>query len=137
LVTRLIGIGGSVSVDAVSRWVSRLPPAERDLPLLVVDNVAYSPNDALAEVRAGTPLGRRLQTMIETGRWGTPEEVLEALAAERLKKLYRERPVVRITIGGKWTSEELIREIEKRTPLGEELIRSEIEYMKRLRERYG
>ena len=113
-----------------------MPPAERDLPLLVVDNVAYSPNDALAEVRAGTPLGRKLQTMIETGRWGTPDEVLEALAAERLKKLYRERPVVRITIQGKKTSKELIEEIEKRTKLGRELIESEIEYMKRLKERY-
>jgi len=123
-------------VDAVSRWISRLPPAERNLPLLVVDNVAYSPNDALAEVRAGTPLGRKLQAMIETGRWGTPDEVLEALAAERLKKLYRERPDVRITSQGKKTSKELIEEIEKRTKLGRELIESEIEYMKRLKERY-
>ena len=75
--------------------------------------------------------------MIETGRWGTPEETLEALAAERLKKLYQERPIVRITIDGKKTSKELIEEIQKRTPLGRELIESEMAYIKRLRERYG
>lgn len=123
-------------MSAVESWVSKLPPAERNLPLLVVDSVAYSPSDALAEVRAGTALGRKLQTLIETGRWGTPKETLEALAAERLKKLYRERPIVRITIDGKKTSKELIQEIDKRTKLGRDLIESEIEYMKRLKERY-
>lgn len=126
-----------MSVDAVEKFVARLPSVEENMPLLVVGLTAYTPSQALAEARAGSELGRILQRIIETGRWGTPEEVLEALAAERLKKLHRERPIVRITIDGKKTSKELIEEIQKRTPLGRELIKSEMAYIKRLREKYG
>lgn len=61
------------------------------------------------------------------------DATLEALAVERLKKLHRERPIVRVSIKGKMTSKELIEEIQKRTKLGRELIANEIAYMKRMR----
>lgn len=132
----------TMSLSYIQSWVSRLPPAERDLPMVVYDSMAYSPNTVLAEVRAGTPLGRELQRKVERGQIGTPEETLEALAEARLLKLLQERPVTVIRLVEPWkkpelSPEELKEEIRKKTPLGRRLIAEEVEYLKRVRERYA
>jgi len=130
-----------LTLEFVSRWFNRLPEYERDLPLLLVNGVAYTPRVALQEVMRGTALGARLQALIETGRFGTPLQDEVALAKIRLKTLLTryppDKPIV-ATIGtpqlpGKtYTPRELIEEIERETAVGKQWIQGEIARMKSL-----
>ncbi len=130
-----------MTLEFVSRWFNRLPEYERDLPLLLVNGVAYTPRVALQEVMRGTALGARLQALIETGRFGTPLQDEVALAKIRLKTLLTryppDKPIV-ATIGtpqlpGKtYTPRELIEEIERETAVGKQWIQGEIARMKSL-----
>lgn len=131
-----------MSLSKVRSWVDGLPVAERNLPLVVVNSIAYTPQEILAEVEAGTELGAKLQSKVESSTYGTPQTILEALAETRLEKLLRERPVtiVRLVVPGEkpeLTAEETIREVKERTELGRKLLEREIRYISHLRERYG
>lgn len=110
--------------------------------MVVYDSRAYSPNEVLAAVRSGSALGKELQRKIEQGKMGTPDETLEALAAERLVKLLQERPVTVIRLVEPWrrpalTPEDLKEEIRQRTSLGRKLIEEEVKYLERVRKKYG
>lgn len=129
-------------MSKVRSWVDGLPVSERDLPLIVVDSIAYTPREVLAEVEAGTGLGAKLQSNVEASAYGTSRELLEELAEVRIDKLLRERPVtiVRLVPPGEkpeFTAEETMREVRERTDYGKKLIEREIRYMAHLRERYG
>jgi len=47
------------------------PPHERDKPVLSLDGRLYTPSDIYREVMAGTPLGERLQRVLESLRLST------------------------------------------------------------------
>jgi hypothetical protein len=130
-----------MTLARVRSWFSRLPPYEQDLPLLIVDGMAYTPRAALQEVERGTPLGARLQALIESGRFGTSAMDEAALAKLRLIQVLSryppDRPLV-ATLGSPqlpgraYTPKELIEEIRAETPRGMQWIRAEAEHMRRL-----
>jgi hypothetical protein len=123
-----------MTLHVVRAWYNRLPPAERDLPIVILDGVAYTPNMVLAEVMRGSIIGDRLQRLIEEGRLGTSRLEEEQLAKIRLRELlrrYPERPLVAILREGRtFTPSQLVDEIERGTPVGRMLVFSEIEYMR-------
>jgi len=123
-----------MTLHVVRAWYNRLPPAERDLPIVILNGVAYTPNMVLAEVTRGSPIGDRLQRLIEEGRLGTSRLEEEQLARIRLRELlrrYPERPLVAVLREGRtFTPSQLIDEIERGTPVGRMFVISEIEYMK-------
>jgi hypothetical protein len=123
-----------MTLQVVRAWYNRLPPTERDLPILMLDGIAYTPNMVLAEVTRGSIIGYRLQRLIEEGRLGTSRLEEEQLAKIRLRELlrrYPERPLVATLREGRtFTPSQLIDEIERGTPVGRMLIFSELEYMR-------
>lgn len=130
-----------MTLARVRAWFNRLPPYERDLPLLILNGVAYTPRMALAEVERGTAVGARLQALIEAGRFGTTAEQELALAKIRLKELLAkfppDKPIV-ATIGtpelpGRaYTPRELLEEIQRQTPRGRQWIQAELQQMRRI-----
>jgi len=129
-----------MTLERVRAWFERLPPAERDLPIIILEGVAYTPRMILAEVSRGTPLGERLQAMVETGRLGTTMAEVESLAKLRLKELLSrlppDKPIV-ATLGipeKTYTPRELLREIEMQTEAGRQWVEAEIRTMRRVLE---
>lgn len=120
-----------MSYAVVKRWYDRLPEAERNLPIVHVGHVVYTPSQILFEVSRGSPLGEQLQKMVEAGDFGTP---LEKIAEMRLEQLLKQGiPYDIVTLSGRvLTPQELLEEIKKRTPLGKQLIQAEIKQMKRV-----
>jgi len=119
----------------VESWFNKLPPAEQDLPLLVVDGAAYSPRAALQEVRRGTELGRRLQALIESGSFGTPIEQEEELAKIRLKQILQTMPekptFATLQLPGReYTPQQIAEEIQRGTNVGRQWIRAELAQMR-------
>jgi len=120
-------------LSVIRRWFGRLPPGERDMPLVVLDGRFFSPRDVLREVEAGTQLGARLRAKVDAGTLGTTEAELEQLPVERLRNVLSRYPpwkpvVVPISEGRAYTAADLLREVEARTPLGMRLIRAEIRH---------
>jgi hypothetical protein len=124
-----------MTLARVQAWYARIPAADRDLPLLIADGYAYTPRQALEEVRRNTPTGARLQALIESGRYGTTPQEEAELAKRRLVEILRKyppgKPVVG-TLGRTFTPEELIREIESETETGKRLVEAEKSRMQRL-----
>jgi len=116
-----------MSLEIVQRWLEKIPRIERDQPLLAIDTSAYTPNQALDEVRRGTALGKALQAKIER-RAFTDVQDKYSLAILRLKeRLGRMEPGTRLVYGTRsLTPQELIEEIQAGTKLGRQLIESEI-----------
>jgi len=56
-----------VTLQLIRLWVSKLPPSELDMPIIMLNGVAYTPRQILEEVERGTQLGAVLQRMVETG----------------------------------------------------------------------
>lgn len=128
-----------MSLKIVKSWYENLPPAERDLPLIILNNKAYSPDEVLQEVRNGTSLGEQLQDRVERRDWGTPLSTKEQLAKERLKKILEKRPVdivalVRPSESPDKAAEQLKHDIEEeRTDFAKKMISQETEYLERVR----
>ena len=116
-----------MSVEIVEEWVNGLPRVERNQPLVIHGDRAYTPNEILAEVRAGTSLGAELQRIIEARAFTTVEEKY-ALAILRLKERLKKLPETykRIIEGKMYTPSELIEEIQKGTRIGRMLIEAEM-----------
>jgi len=87
-----------MSLELMRKWVASLPPAERNLPLLHVGNVFYTPVQALHEVEKGTAIGEKLQQLVEEGRFGTD---VTALAKARLEMLLQGANVKIGTLSGR------------------------------------
>lgn len=126
-----------MTLQAVERWFNALPAAERSVPLVMLDGVAYSPVMVLDEVRRGTPNGQRLQRMVEGGSLGTLYEDVWRLAKERLKirlSAVEEKPLfalMQIPVRT-LTPSQLMEEVERETQLGQRFIRAELEHMSQL-----
>jgi len=80
-----------MTLQVIRNWVSKLPPYELDMPIVMYNGVAYTPRQILEEVERGTQLGAVLQQMVESG---TPvlgqnpalsQSELEELAKMRIK----------------------------------------------------
>ena len=116
-----------MSLEIVEEWVNKLPRIERNQPLVIHGDRVYTPNEILAEVRAGTSVGAELQRIIEARAFTTVEEKY-ALAILRLKERLKKLPeTYKRIIGGKlYTPSQLLEEIEKGTRVGRMLIEAEM-----------
>jgi len=116
-----------MTVEIVEDWVNKLPRVERNQPLVIHGDRVYTPNEILAEVRAGTSLGAELQRIIEARAFTTVEEKY-ALAILRLKERLKKLPETYKSIIGEkiYTPSQLLEEIEKGTRIGRMLIEAEM-----------
>lgn len=127
-----------MTLEVVRRWFEKLPELERDLPLVILDGVAWTPRAILAEVSRGTPTGERLQALVEAGRLGTSYAEEMALVKYRLREILSRYPpgkpiIAVLSIPTRaMTPEDLLREVEQETQLGKRLIRAELEHMRYL-----
>ena len=118
--------------EEVLNWINKLPKSELDIPLVVIDDRAYTPNEILEMVRRKVGLGRRLLTLdVSTLKRVPAEPQLHELAKIRLKKKLEEMPkkfvLARYVLGKKekYSADELIEEIERESPIGREFIDTE------------
>jgi len=121
-----------MSKELVIQWYSRISQSERNLPLLLVDGYAYTPQMAYDEVIRGTALGARLQSLIEMGKFGTTSLEEQAIAKVRLQQILASKPDKPIfaTLSNKvFTARELMQEIESGTELGTQWVNNEISHM--------
>lgn len=120
-----------MTLEVIRRWYNNLPPEERNLPLIIYNGVAYSPHAILMEVERGTQLGEYLQRKVEMGSLGTTKEELKNLALIRLKMILSKYPpntplIASLTYPPKvYTAQELLKELDKGTPIAERLIQTE------------
>jgi len=121
--------------ELVSNWFSKLPENEKDLPLLLSDGLAYTPRTAYNEVMRGSPVGDKLQALIETGRFGTTTEDEQAIAKTRLEQWLKQQPDKPLfaTLSNKtFTPSQLLQEIQQETPIGIQWRNNEISHMKNI-----
>jgi hypothetical protein len=127
-----------MTLARVSAWFNRIPSFEKDMPLLIVGGVAYTPRATLQEVQRGTSVGVQLQALVETGSFGTAVDVERTLAKVRLEKVFSTGDPNRLlvatlgTLGRTYTTAQLLDEIRKETPLGQQWIAGEISHMRTL-----
>ena len=118
--------------EEVLNWIKKLPKSELDIPLVVIDDRAYTPNEILEMVRRKVGLGRRLLTLDVSALKRVPaESQLHELAKIRLKKKLEKMPkkfvLARYVLGKKekYSADELIEEIQRESPVGREFIDTE------------
>ena len=126
-----------MTLARISRWFSSLPEAERDLPVVIMDGISYTPRMILMEVQRGSPLGERLQVLVEAGRLGTTALEEIQLAKVRLRELLQrmpEKPIIAtLTVPPRtFTPRQLLREIELETPVGRQWIQAELQHVRRI-----
>lgn len=127
--------------ELVTKWFNKLPTSEQNMPLLVLNGVAYTPRQTLDEVNRGTPVGDQLQDLIEQGRFGTAMVDEQSLIKQRLtmnlqtkdqnKPLFVALPSSGLPVRS-FTPSQLIQEINNDTTLGKQWIDNEASYMRRL-----
>lgn len=117
-----------MSLNIVKKWYNKMPPAERNLPILMIGDKAYSPNQVLSQVKKGTQLGKMMQDKVVGGM--TPPQKLEKLAKTRvlawLKKLPAQYGMVNVE-GESYTRDELIAAVRQQKGIGKTLIEEEKE----------
>jgi replicative DNA helicase len=118
--------------ELVVSWYSRVPPHERDKPVLILDGRLYTPSDIYREVVAGTPLGEKLQRVLESVRLSTSLQTLvyqlwEVGKARALKWVEDLPPnFSMVTIGGEVIDKNRLRQlIEAGTGIGAKAIEAE------------
>jgi len=126
-----------MTLTVIRRWFDRLPNIEKDMPIVIVNGVAYTPRMILHEVMRGSSLGQRLQMMVEAGSLGTTLQQEIQLAKIRLKELLRRMPeqplIATLMIPPKvYTPSQLLREIEAQTQVGMQWIQAELQHARRL-----
>lgn len=122
-----------MSKELVTQWYNKISATERGLPLLLVDGFAYTPQMAFDEVNRGSPLGAKLQLLIEAGRFGTSALDEIAIAKVRLQQNLQSKPqdkVLFATMSNKtFTAAQLLEEINSGTQIGQQWIQNEISHM--------
>lgn len=127
--------------DLVTKWFNKLANAEKNLPLLILDGLAYTPQQTFNEVMRGSPLGDRLQNLIEQGKFGTTFEEEQELLKQRLIMSMGTKPqdkilFVALSSSGipvqAFTPAQLANEIRNGTKIGRQWINNEKSYMLRL-----
>jgi len=135
-----------MTLQVIRDWVSKLPPYELDMPIVMYNGVAYTPRQILEEVERGTPLGAVLQQMVESG---TPvlsqnpalsQSELEELAKMRLRRLLSRSTALFAVLSNTgtgvteriYTPQQILEEIERGTPIGKQWIKAEENIIRRL-----
>jgi len=122
-----------MSKELVTRWFNKISEAEKDLPLLLVDNYAYTPRMAYSEVINGSALGARLQALIEMGKFGTSALDEQAIAKVRIQQKMQSKPqdkVLFATMSNKtFTPSQLLQEIDSGSEIGNQWVQAEISRM--------
>lgn len=125
-----------ISLKRIEDWTAKLPSYERELPLVIIDKKAFTPDEICAQIKEKTRLSLGLQQKLDLGPeliTAEKREQIWSLAKLRLNKLYTDRPVTVLTLTlAKPTisAAELKHEIEQETELGKELIKDEINHMR-------
>jgi len=117
----------------VSQWFNKLSEAERNLPLLIVRGIAYTPRATYDEVMRNSPVGNELQALIERGSFGTTYSDEQTIAKLRLTEIMRTKPEKPLfaTLSGKvFTPTELLQEIQNNTDIGRQWVENEKLHMK-------
>lgn len=129
--------------ELVTRWFNKLSISERNKPLLILNGLAYTPQATFDEVMRGTPVGDKLQNLIEQGKYGTTFEEEQELMKQRLTMDLESKPpdkilFVALSSSGAgipvrtFTARQLLEEIKQGTTLGKQWLDNEASYMKRL-----
>lgn len=127
--------------ELVTKWFNKISNEEKDMPLLVLNGLAYTPRQTLNEVMRGSEIGDQLQNLIEQGKFGTALSDEQALIKERLKitlgKKPQDKPLfVALPTSGlpvkTFTPAQLLQEINSGTTLGKQWIDNEANYMRRV-----
>lgn len=130
-----------MSKDLVTKWFNKISTTEQNMPLLVLNGMAYTPRQTLDEVTRGTSTGSQLQALIEQGKFGTTVEDATALAKARLQTKLQQKPqdtplfasLPSSGVGVKlFTPAQLLAEINSGSKIGQQWINNEIEFMKTL-----
>ena len=122
--------------QVVSDWFGKLPVAERSLPLLLLDGIVYTPQAAYDEVMRDSPVGQKLQQLIESGRFGTTTEDEQSIAKTRLEQIYSARPpdapYVATLSGKTFTASQMIDELQSDSAISHQWVNNEIQHMNAL-----
>ena len=124
-----------MSKDLVQKWYNAISNQEKDLPLILVDGIIYTPTTAYNEVMRSSPVGLKIQELIETGRFGTTTEEEQTMAKIRLEQWLKSQPDKPLfaTLSNKvFTPSQLLEEIQSGTSIGEQWQKNEILHMKTL-----
>ena len=127
-----------MSKELISRWYEKLSDAEKNLPLLIVGGVAYTPRAVYDEVMRDSPIGNQLQALVERGSFGTSYSDEQSIAKLRLTEIMRTKPdkplFATLTLDGQrtFTPSELLQEIQNDTDVGKRWVSNEAEHMKRI-----
>lgn len=86
-----------MSIVYVTNWYKKIPELERDLPVLLYNNKAYTPREIYNEVINDTPLGNKLQEKLEELGSGTSFSYgdlrgLDYIAKLRVEKVLNNLP---------------------------------------------
>lgn len=125
-----------MSKELVQKWYNAISNAEKDLPLILVDQIIYTPTTAYNEVMRSSPVGLKIQALIETGRFGSTSEEEQAIAKTRLEQWLQTQPPDKplfATLSNKvFTPSQLLQEIQEGTSVGQQWQNNEILHMKNL-----
>jgi hypothetical protein len=126
-----------MSRQLISNWFSKLGEPQKDLPLLLVNGIAYTPRAAYTEVINGTIIGTQLQALVETGRFGTSTLDEIAIAKARIRQSLQSKPqdkplFATLPSGKLFTPADILEEIESGTPFGQQYLNGEIAQMRNL-----
>jgi len=124
-----------MSKELVQKWYNALPNAEKDLPLILLDGIVYTPTTAYNEVMRNSPVGIRLQALIEQGKFGTSTEDEQTIAKTRLEQRMRslpDKPLFATLSNKVFTPSQLLQEIEEGTSIGQQWKTNEINHMRNL-----
>ncbi|MCJ7470200.1 hypothetical protein MUO74_06855 [Candidatus Bathyarchaeota archaeon] len=127
-----------MSKDLISGWFERLSDAEKNLPLLILGGVAYTPRAVYDEVMRDSPLGNQLQALVDRGSFGTSYSDEQSIAKLRLTEIMRSKPdkplFATLTLDGQrtFTPSELLQEIQNDTDVGKRWVSNEAEHMRRI-----
>jgi len=121
--------------ELMSNWLNKLPEAEKDLPLLLLEGIAYTPRTAYNEVARNSPTGAKLQALVETGRFGTTISDEESIAKTRLEQrlpTLPDKPLFATLSGKIFTPSQLLEEIRSDSQIGRQWVTNEVAHMKLL-----
>ena len=124
-----------MSKELISRWYEKLSDAEKNLPLLIVGGIAYTPRAVYDEVMRDSPIGNQLQALVERGSFGTSYSDEQSIAKLRLTEIMRTKPEKPLfaTLSGKvFTPSELLQEIQNDTDVGRQWVENEASHMRRI-----
>lgn len=122
-----------MSKELVAQWFNKISSVEQDLPLLLVDNYAYTPRMAYNEVMNDSDLGKKLQALIEMGKFGTTKLEEQAIAKVRLQTILgskpQDKPMFATMSNKTFTPAQLLEEIESGTSIGVQWLNGEVSRM--------